>query len=110
MSAAFMNGVGKLWMPLGGHTGDLLAKKSDEDGDAEWIAPADEVEEGNTRPVTSGAAYEKIIETRDELVEIIRELSEELESRTKMWFGTRLEYNALTWIDPEVCYCIEEGT
>lgn len=29
---------------------------------------------------------------------------------TQMWFGTRSEYNALTTIDPDVCYCIEEGT
>ena len=26
------------------------------------------------------------------------------------WFGTRAEYNALPSIDPDVCYCIEEGT
>lgn len=26
------------------------------------------------------------------------------------WFGTRAEYNALSEIDPDVCYCIEEGT
>lgn len=28
----------------------------------------------------------------------------------KMWFGTRAEYNALETIDPDTCYCIEEGT
>ena len=26
------------------------------------------------------------------------------------WFGTRSEYNSLTYRDPTVCYCIEEGT
>ena len=26
------------------------------------------------------------------------------------WFGTRAEYNALQTLDPDVCYCIEEGT
>lgn len=109
MNAAFLNGVGT-WMPLGGNPGDLLAKKSEKDGDTEWITPADEVEEGNSLPVTSAAAYSKIIETRDELIEIIREIEQELETRTKMWFGTRLEYNALTWLDPDTCYCIEEGT
>lgn len=31
-------------------------------------------------------------------------------SGTKMWFGTRDEYNALPVIEPDVCYCIEEGT
>jgi len=29
---------------------------------------------------------------------------------TTMWFGTRDEYNALESYDPDVCYCIEEGT
>lgn len=28
----------------------------------------------------------------------------------KMWFGTRADYNALETIDPDTCYCIEEGT
>ena len=27
-----------------------------------------------------------------------------------LWFGTRAEYNALEFISPNVCYCIEEGT
>ena len=27
-----------------------------------------------------------------------------------MWFGTLAEYNELEEIDPNVCYCIEEGT
>lgn len=28
----------------------------------------------------------------------------------QFWFGTRAEYNALPSIDPNICYCIEEGT
>ena len=28
----------------------------------------------------------------------------------KLWFGTRTEYNALSEIDPDTCYLIEEGT
>lgn len=31
-------------------------------------------------------------------------------TRVPMWFGTRQEYNNLPSIDPDVCYCIEEGT
>lgn len=34
----------------------------------------------------------------------------EATSGTKMWFGTRAEYNELPVIYPDVCYCIEEGT
>lgn len=26
------------------------------------------------------------------------------------WFGTRAEYNAISQKDPNICYCIEEGT
>ena len=33
-----------------------------------------------------------------------------ISTETKFWFGTRAEYNALEYYDPEVCYCIEEGT
>lgn len=29
---------------------------------------------------------------------------------SSFWFGTRAEYNALSEIDPDFCYCIEEGT
>ena len=32
------------------------------------------------------------------------------EGLTTFWFGTRAEYNSLPVIDPDVCYCIQEGT
>ena len=109
MSAAFLNGSGAK-LPAGGDTGDLLAKKSEEDGDAEWITPAQDVEIENFKPVTSHGVYVSVNETKEELLAIIEELREELAQTSKMWFGTRVEYNSLEWIDPEVCYCIEEGT
>lgn len=37
-------------------------------------------------------------------------ISELASTRIPMWFGTRQEYNNLPSIDPNVCYCIEEGT
>lgn len=47
-------------MPSGGHTGDLLAKKSNANYDTEWITPATIVEEDNTKPITSAAVYTEI--------------------------------------------------
>lgn len=47
-------------VPPGGNKGDLLAKKSDANYDAEWITPANAVEEDNTRPITSAAVYTEI--------------------------------------------------
>jgi len=47
-------------IPAGGLRGDLLAKKSGKDFDAEWITPANAVEEDNTRPITSAAVYTEI--------------------------------------------------
>lgn len=47
-------------VPAGGHTGDLLAKKSDSDYDAEWITPANIVEQDNTLPITSAAVYTEV--------------------------------------------------
>lgn len=44
-------------LPLGGNAGDLLAKRSSADGDAEWITPASSVDEDNTRPITAAAVY-----------------------------------------------------
>lgn len=44
-------------LPPGGHTGDLLAKKTDEDYSVEWITPANDVEQDNTRPITAAAVY-----------------------------------------------------
>lgn len=37
-------------------------------------------------------------------------ITELADTRIPMWFGTRQEYNSLPSIDPNVCYCIEEGT
>ena len=79
-------------LPLGGNAHDVLIKRSGDDGDTEWIAPADEASEGDMRPITSDAVYSA------------------LATVSRMWFGTRAEYNALPEINPEVCYCIEEGT
>lgn len=31
-------------------------------------------------------------------------------SGTQFWFGTREEYNAIPSPNPNICYCIEEGT
>ena len=47
-------------VPAGGHTGDLLAKKSENDYDAEWITPANAVEQDNTLPITSAAVYTEV--------------------------------------------------
>ena len=47
-------------LPSGGQTGDLLAKRSSADDDAEWITPASSVEQDNTRPITSAAVYTEI--------------------------------------------------
>lgn len=43
--------------PPGGLEGDLLAKKSNADYDVEWITPANEPEQDNTRPITAAAVY-----------------------------------------------------
>lgn len=43
--------------PPGGNTGDLLAKRSDADYEVEWITPATDVEQDNTRPITAAAVY-----------------------------------------------------
>lgn len=47
-------------LPLGGVYGDLLAKRSDTNYDAEWITPASSVEKDNTRPITAAAVYTEI--------------------------------------------------
>lgn len=47
-------------LPAGGNAGDLLTKRSGEDGDAEWIAPANSPEADNTRPITAAAVYTEI--------------------------------------------------
>jgi len=47
-------------LPPGGGQGDLLAKRSPVDGDAEWITPANSAEADNTRPITAAAVYTEI--------------------------------------------------
>ena len=47
-------------LPEGGKLGDLLAKRSNADYEAEWITPATRVEQDNTRPITSAAVYTEI--------------------------------------------------
>lgn len=51
---------GGVKLPDGGNTGDLLAKHSDENGDVEWITPANNAEKDNTRPITAAAVYTEI--------------------------------------------------
>lgn len=48
--------------------------------------------------------------TASNVQDAIDEVQTEVESKTTFWFGTRAEYNLLPSIDPDVCYCIEEGT
>ncbi len=47
-------------LPIGGHAGDILIKRSDEPFDSEWIPPATSPEQDNTRPITAGAVYTEI--------------------------------------------------
>lgn len=47
-------------LPLGGHTGDVLIKRSDLPFDSEWLPPATSAEKDNTRPITAGAVYTEI--------------------------------------------------
>ena len=46
--------------PPGGQAGDLLAKRTDADDDVEWITPATNAEQDNTRPITAAAVYTEI--------------------------------------------------
>lgn len=43
--------------PPGGLEGDLLAKRTSADYDVEWITPANEPEQDNTKPITAAAVY-----------------------------------------------------
>lgn len=47
-------------MPLGGNPGDIIIKHSTENFDAEWVPPANSVEQDNTRPITAAAVYTEI--------------------------------------------------
>ena len=52
--------AGTATFPEGGAIGDLLAKRSGEDGDVVWITPANSPEQDNTRPITAAAVYTEI--------------------------------------------------
>lgn len=47
-------------LPTGGVLGDIVIKRSSEDFDCEWVAPATSAEQDNTRPITSAAVYTEI--------------------------------------------------
>lgn len=47
-------------IPLGGVAGDIIVKRSSVDFDAEWVTPANSVQEDNTLPITSAAVYTEI--------------------------------------------------
>lgn len=47
-------------LPIGGVAGDIVIKRSSENFDAEWVAPANSAEQDNTRPITSAAVYTEI--------------------------------------------------
>ena len=44
-------------LPTGGVAGDIIVKNTSEDFDCSWVAPANEVEENNTLPITAAAVY-----------------------------------------------------
>lgn len=47
-------------IPGGGKAGDILAKRTNADGDVVWMTPASAAEADNTRPITSAAVYREI--------------------------------------------------
>lgn len=47
-------------LPTGGSAGDLLAKRTNTDYDVEWVTPATNAEQDNTRPITAAAVYTEI--------------------------------------------------
>ena len=47
-------------LPSGGNIGDIMMKRSQDDFDAEWVAPANRAEQDNTRPITAAAVYTEI--------------------------------------------------
>ena len=44
-------------LPVGGVTGDIIIKNTSENFDCSWVAPANEVEQNNTLPITAAAVY-----------------------------------------------------
>ena len=47
-------------LPVGGVAGDIIVKRSSENFDAYWIAPATSAEQDSTLPITAGAVYTEI--------------------------------------------------
>lgn len=47
-------------LPSGGNPGDIVIKRSLDDYDAEWVPPANSVEQDNTKPITAAAVYTEI--------------------------------------------------
>lgn len=45
-------------LPSGGYVGDVLIKSGEDS--AEWVTPASDAEEDNTRPITAAAVYTEI--------------------------------------------------
>ena len=52
--------VGSSSLPSGGVDGDILIKRTDAPGVAEWVPPANSAEQDNTRPITAAAVYTEI--------------------------------------------------
>ena len=44
----------------GGLAGDVLMKRTNADYDTEWVTPASQAEQDNTRPITAAAVYNEI--------------------------------------------------
>lgn len=47
-------------IPAGGYAGDILMKYGDDDYAVDWVTPANNVEEDNTRPITAAAVYTEV--------------------------------------------------
>ena len=52
-----LDNVAAIALPSGGEAGQLLMKTSNVDYITEWVSPANQMEQDNTRPITSGAVY-----------------------------------------------------
>lgn len=47
-------------IPGGGQAGDVLAKRTNGDGDVVWVTPTNKAESDNTLPITSAGVYREI--------------------------------------------------
>ena len=52
-----LDNVAAIALPSGGEAGQLLMKTSNVDYVTEWVSPAGQMEQDNTRPITSAAVY-----------------------------------------------------